>query len=70
LGFNHCPADLAQLHIEKSSTVTDFINSIGPFAYGFVLGFFWHPIWQILKKIWHEAKLARTEWSKPNGKSD
>jgi hypothetical protein len=48
----------------------DFINSIGPFAYGFVLGFFWHPVWQILKKIWHEAKLARTEWRKPNGKPD
>jgi hypothetical protein len=48
----------------------DFINSIGPFAWGFGLGYLWHPVWQILKKIWHEAKLARTEWSKPNGKSD
>jgi hypothetical protein len=53
-------------------TVTweDFKAWIEPFIYGLVVGFFWHPFWQILKKIWEEARIAKREWSKSNGKSD
>jgi hypothetical protein len=43
---------------------------LDPFIWGFVLGYAWNPIWAIIKKIVSEAKLARDEWSKPNGKSD
>jgi hypothetical protein len=32
------------------------------FIYGAVLGYFWHPVWTIIKKIWTEAKKAREEW--------
>jgi hypothetical protein len=42
--------------------MTDFLNALGPFVYGFVLGYFWHPIWELSKKIWSEAKKAREEW--------
>lgn len=48
----------------------DFLNSIGPFIWGFAAGFFWNPIWIILKKIWHEAKTAKEEWKNPNGNSN
>lgn len=44
--------------------ITDWL---GPFVWGFALGFFWYPIWQILKKIWEEAKLAKKEWKQPRG---
>jgi len=42
--------------------MNDFLNALGPFVYGFVLGYFWHPIWELSKKIWSEAKKAREEW--------
>jgi hypothetical protein len=29
---------------------------------GFALGYLWHPIWNIIKKIVTEAKKAREEW--------
>jgi hypothetical protein len=32
------------------------------FALGLVMGYFWHPVWTICKKIVHEAKIARDEW--------
>jgi predicted acyltransferase len=32
------------------------------FIYGFVLGYIWHPVWTIAKKIWSEAKKAKEEW--------
>jgi len=48
----------------------EFKDWLNPFVWGLVIGFFWYPIWQISKKIWHEAGLARKEWSKPNGKPD
>jgi len=48
----------------------EFLNSIGPFSWGFALGFFWMPTWKILKKVWQEAKIAKEEWRKPNGKSN
>ena len=31
-------------------------------AIGFAMGYLWHPIWTLLKKIWSEAKKAREEW--------
>jgi predicted acyltransferase len=36
-------------------------------VYGFIVGYVWHPIWTVSKKIWREAKIATTEWKKPNG---
>lgn len=39
-----------------------FLDWVEPFAWGFLIGFFWYPAWQIGKKIWHEAKKAREEW--------
>lgn len=36
------------------------------FAPGAVLGYFWHPLWQLGKKIVHEAKVTRNEWNKTN----
>lgn len=29
---------------------------------GAVIGYFWHPFWQLGKKIVSEAKKAREEW--------
>jgi hypothetical protein len=40
----------------------DFLDALGPFVYGFVLGYFAFPLWELLKKIWSEAKKAREEW--------
>jgi hypothetical protein len=42
--------------------MNDFVAAVGPFVYGFALGYFAFPIWEILKKIWSEAKKAREEW--------
>jgi hypothetical protein len=42
--------------------MTEFIQVLGPFIWGFALGYFAFPIWEILKKIWREAKKAREEW--------
>jgi hypothetical protein len=36
-----------------------------PFIYGILVGYLWFPVWQLLKKIYHEAKYARDNWSKP-----
>lgn len=35
------------------------------FVVGAVLGYAWNPVWQLIKKIWSEAKLAKDEWSNP-----
>ena len=45
--------------------MSEFLNALGVFTYGFVLGYLWNPIWKILTKIWTEAKLAKNEWRKP-----
>ena len=42
--------------------MNDFFAAVGPFVYGFVIGYFAYPIWELLKKIWSEAKKAREEW--------
>jgi hypothetical protein len=47
--------------------MNDFLQSLGPFVYGFVLGYFWYPLWTVGKKIVQEARKAKQEWSKPNG---
>jgi hypothetical protein len=36
--------------------------ALGFFIYGAVSGYFWHPVWNIIKKIWSEAKKTREEW--------
>ena len=47
--------------------MNDFLNALAPFAYGFAIGYFWYPLWELGKKIWHEAKVAREEWRQPRG---
>ena len=47
--------------------MTEFLNALGPFAYGFVIGYFWYPLWKLGKRIVEEAKLARHEWKNPKG---
>lgn len=42
--------------------MNDFFEALGWLAWGFAAGYFWHPVWEILKKIWSEAKKAREEW--------
>lgn len=42
-----------------------FVDYIGPFVYGFALGYFWHPIWALGKKIVSEARIASEEWKNP-----
>ena len=39
-----------------------FLDALGPFAWGFMLGYFWYPIWTIAKKIVSEAKKAKEQW--------
>jgi hypothetical protein len=33
-----------------------------PFVWGLFIGYAWHPVWTIAKKIYSEAKKAREEW--------
>ena len=42
--------------------------AINYFVIGAVAGYFWNPVWAILKKIWHEAKVAKNEWQNPRNK--
>ena len=44
--------------------MNEFLAFIGPFTWGLFVGYFWHPVWQIGKKIYHEAKYAKDHWSK------
>jgi len=37
-------------------------EAVNMFAWGAVIGYFWHPVWNVLKKIWSEAKKAREDW--------
>jgi predicted PurR-regulated permease PerM len=45
----------------------EFKDWLDPFLWGVIIGYLWNPVWQILKKIWHEARIAKEEWRKPNG---
>ena len=42
----------------------DFQLALSYFIIGAVVGYVWNPVWAILKKIWHEAKVAKNEWRK------
>ena len=53
--------------ISNGVNVNDFLQALGPFVYGFVLGFFWHPVWTLCKKIYQEARLAKQQWRGSNG---
>jgi len=44
--------------------MNEFLQALMPFVYGFVIGYFWHPVWQLGKRIIEEAKLAKKEWRK------
>lgn len=39
---------------------------IGPFAWGLVIGYFWFPFWELVKKIVSEARKAKKEWRQPD----
>jgi hypothetical protein len=39
-----------------------FLDALGPFAWGFAIGYFWYPLWQLGKKIVSEAKKAKEQW--------
>jgi hypothetical protein len=42
-----------------------FLAWLDTFLWGFAFGFFGYPLWQVLKKIWQEARLAKQEWKQP-----
>lgn len=42
--------------------MNDFVAAFAPFVYGFAVGYLAYPVWNILKKIWTEAKKAQKEW--------
>jgi len=53
--------------ISNGVNMHDFLQAMGPFVWGFVLGYFWHPVWTLCKRIVEEAKLARKEWRNHDG---
>ena len=42
--------------------MNQFLHDLGYFMMGAAIGFMWHAIWPIAKKIWAEVKQARKEW--------
>jgi hypothetical protein len=42
--------------------MSEFLDALGPFVCGFVLGYFWYPMWELGKKIVSEAKKAKEQW--------
>jgi hypothetical protein len=40
----------------------DFLNALNWFVVGAAVGYAWHPVWEIAKKIFTEALKARQEW--------
>ena len=44
--------------------MNEFLNALGWFVYGFMLGWIANPLWRLLTKIVQEAKIARNEWHK------
>ena len=42
--------------------MTEFLNAVGPFIYGFVFGYFAYPLWTLAKKIISEARKAKEQW--------
>ena len=45
--------------------MNEFLQALGPFAWGFAIGYFWHPVWIAIKKIMSEARKATQEWRRP-----
>ena len=37
-------------------------EALNMFVWGFVIGYFWHPAWTVIKKIVSEARKAKEEW--------
>lgn len=37
-------------------------EALNMFVIGFAAGYVWNPVWNLLKKIWSEAKQAQKEW--------
>ena len=42
--------------------MSEFLEALAPFVYGFAVGYFAYPVWNIVKKIWSEARKAQKEW--------
>jgi hypothetical protein len=42
--------------------MSDFLDALGPFAWGFAAGYFWYPLRNLGKKIVSEAKKAKEQW--------
>jgi hypothetical protein len=49
--------------------MTDFVTALGWLAWGFAAGYFWNPVWEILKKIYSEARIAQNEWRNPKSRT-
>lgn len=45
-----------------------FLHDFSLFLYGVAIGYFLHPIVNIIKKIIHEARTAKAEWRKSSEK--
>jgi hypothetical protein len=39
-----------------------FINNLNWFAWGLVIGYFWHPVFKAIRTIYIEVQQARKEW--------
>jgi hypothetical protein len=48
-----------------STYMIEFWHAVEWFVYGTIVGYFAHPIWQLLTRIVEEAKIAKTEWRNP-----
>jgi len=42
--------------------MTEFVNALVPFVYGFAIGFFYNPLLKLFKRIVEEIKTAKKEW--------
>ena len=42
-----------------------FLDHVMPFVYGFAIGYFWDPIYKLIKRVIEEFQIARDEWRNP-----
>jgi hypothetical protein len=42
--------------------MTEIVNALEPFVYGFAIGYFYNPLCKLFKKIIEEAKTAKKDW--------
>jgi hypothetical protein len=47
--------------------MTDLFEALKWLLYGFVIGFFFHPMITILRRVYEEFKIAKQEWRQPRG---